>query len=185
MSRNYKIHNSQGIYFISFATIGWVDVFTRPRYKEILIESLEWCQEHKGLMIHGWCIMTSHVHLIISTESKEEKALSRTIGSLKTFTSQKLLADIKASADESRREWMLDLFRIAGAANSNNVTNQFWQQHNKPIELWSPEVMMQKLIYLHQNPVVEGFCESAVHYPYSSAVDYAGGQGKLKIALLY
>jgi REP element-mobilizing transposase RayT len=185
MSRNYKIYNPRGIYFISFATVGWVDVFTRPRYKEILIDSLAWCQGNKGLIIHGWCIMTSHVHLIISTESIEEKALSRTIGSLKTFTSQQLLAEIKGGADESRREWMMALFKAAGAANSNNVTHQFWQQHNKPIELWSRGVMMQKLIYIHQNPVVEGFCESAIHYLYSSAIDYAGGQGKLKLALLY
>lgn len=185
MSRNYKIHNPKGVYFISFATVGWIDVFTRPVYKEIVVESLEWCQQNKGLLIHGWCIMTSHVHLIISTESNEEKALSRTIGSLKTFTSQKLLDEIRNNKGESRREWMMTLFANAGRENPNNVHNQFWQQHNHPVELWTPAVMRQKLDYTHNNPLLEGFCERAEQYPYSSAIDYSGGQGKLKIGLLY
>jgi len=44
MSRNYKFNNPEGTYFISFATVEWVDVFTRNEYKNILIESLKCCQ---------------------------------------------------------------------------------------------------------------------------------------------
>jgi len=40
MSRTYKFANPEGIYFITFATVGWVDVFTRKEYKDILIDSL-------------------------------------------------------------------------------------------------------------------------------------------------
>jgi len=64
MSRKYKFDNPEGVYFISFATVGWIDVFTRPIYKDILIESLSYCQKEKGLELFAWCIMTNHVHLI-------------------------------------------------------------------------------------------------------------------------
>jgi len=57
MSRNYKFHNSEGIYFVSFAVVGWLDVFTRNEYKDLIIESLEFCQKSKGMEIHAWCIM--------------------------------------------------------------------------------------------------------------------------------
>ena len=42
MSRNYKSHNLQGLYFVSFAVVYWLDVFTRNEYKDALVESLEY-----------------------------------------------------------------------------------------------------------------------------------------------
>ena len=51
MSRNYKFHNPEGLYFISFAVVGWLDVFTRNEYKDLLIESIEFCQKNKGLEV--------------------------------------------------------------------------------------------------------------------------------------
>lgn len=64
MSRNCKFHNHEGLYFISFDVVGWLDVFIRNGYKEILSESLKFCQKNKGLEIHAWCVMSSHVHLV-------------------------------------------------------------------------------------------------------------------------
>ena len=63
MSRKYKFHNPEGVYFVSFAVQSWVDVFTRNVYKDILIENLIYCQNNKGLEIFAWSIMTNHVHL--------------------------------------------------------------------------------------------------------------------------
>ena len=54
MSRNYKFHNPEGLYFISFVVVGWLDVFIRNEYKEILLESIRFCQKNKGLEIHAW-----------------------------------------------------------------------------------------------------------------------------------
>ena len=64
MSRKYKFHNPEGIYFISFAVQGWVDVFTKADYKNIMVENLAFCQKNKGLELFAWCIMTNRIHLI-------------------------------------------------------------------------------------------------------------------------
>jgi REP element-mobilizing transposase RayT len=64
MSRNYKFHNPEGTYFISFAVVEWLDVFTRNEYKDIILDSLRYCQKEKGMEIFAWCIMTNHIHLI-------------------------------------------------------------------------------------------------------------------------
>jgi hypothetical protein len=45
MSRNYKFHNPEGDYFVSFAVVEWIDVFTRNEYKDILLESLSFSQK--------------------------------------------------------------------------------------------------------------------------------------------
>jgi len=70
MSSAYKFSNPDGVYFLSTATAQWVDVFIRPVYVDRLIESLKHCQQQKGLVIHAWCLMSSHLHLIISRKGK-------------------------------------------------------------------------------------------------------------------
>ena len=79
---------------------------------------------------------------------------------------------------------MLWIFKQAGKENPNNKNFQFWQQDNHPEELITNEFIDQKLNYLHLNPVQAGFVSEPEHYRYSSAVDYAGGKGLLKIALI-
>lgn len=59
MSRNYKFHNPAGLYFVSFAVIDWIDVFTRNEYKDIIIDSLTFCQKQKGMEIIAWCMCFS------------------------------------------------------------------------------------------------------------------------------
>jgi hypothetical protein len=48
MSCNYKFYNPTGVYFVSFAVVEWIDVFTRKEYKDILLDSLRYCQLEKG-----------------------------------------------------------------------------------------------------------------------------------------
>ena len=54
----YKFRNPDGIYFVSFAVVDWVDVFTQKSHAEIIIESLQYSQDHKGLVLYGWCLMS-------------------------------------------------------------------------------------------------------------------------------
>jgi len=99
MSRNYKFHNTEGLYFISFAVVGWLDVFTRNEYKDLFLESLEYCQKNKGLEIHAWCIMSSHVHLVFRSINNQKPELL--IGDLKRFTSKSIVKNIQENPRES------------------------------------------------------------------------------------
>ena len=72
MSINYKFHNPEGAYFVSFAVVDWLDVFTRNEYKDIILESLSYCQANKGMEIYAWCIMTNHIHLIFRSINEEK-----------------------------------------------------------------------------------------------------------------
>ncbi len=96
----FKIYNHQQAHFITFAVIEWIDVFTRPAYKNIVVESLQYCQKEKGLNIHGWCIMTNHIHLVIS-EKKIVAFLiySETLKSLQHQPFLKILNSIKKKAE--------------------------------------------------------------------------------------
>ena len=168
------------MYFVSFATVFWVDVFVRRLYLDCIVENLDHCVDEKGMEIFAWCIMPSHVHLVFRSLNQKPEEL---IGGFKSFTSRKLINLIEENMQESRREWLLNSFKKAGAANSNNTNNQFWQQHNQPIELWSPAVIQQKIDYTHNNPVEAGFVEMDYEYLYSSARDYNGTKGLVKVII--
>src|ERR1035441_2419263 len=108
MSTAYKFANPDGIYFVSFACVQWVDVFVRKKYSDVIIESLTHCQKNKGLVIHAWCIMPSHIHLIISRRSTP--TLSDIIRDFKKYTADTILRMIKEEQGESRKSWMMWLF---------------------------------------------------------------------------
>ncbi len=127
------------MYFISFAVVNWIDVFIRDEYKQELIKSLEYCIEHKGLQVYGWCIMTSHVHMIIGTTGKK---LDDIVGEMKSYTSTQFRKIIKERPQESRKEWMIWMMERAGKKNSNNNDWQFWQQHNKPLEIQARQCLI-------------------------------------------
>lgn len=181
MSRNYKFHNKEGLYFVSFAVVYWIDVFVRELYCEKITESLNFCQKEKSMQIYAWCIMPSHIHLIFKAKNNNPSDLIR---DFKRHTSKEIQKAIENNIHESRIKWLLWMMEQAGKKNSNVKKRQFWQQHNKPIELWSNEVIQQKIDYIHNNPVVSGFVVNACDWKYSSARNYAGEVGELKINVL-
>lgn len=169
MSSKYKVGDDTIPHFITFSVVGWVDVFSREQYKEIMVDSLRYCTEQKGLILHAWVIMTNHVHLIISSKTNKIEHLVRDI---KKFTSKQIIKAIQESPEESRKEWMLNLFSFVGKQNHNNKDFQFWKQDYHPVELNTNEKLEQRLQYLHENPVRAGLVWEAWHYKYSSAIDY-------------
>jgi hypothetical protein len=104
---------------------------------------------------------------------------------LKRHTSKTILKAITENIQESRRDWLLWMFERAGKHNANNEQYQFWQQNNHPIELSTHQMMMQRLDYLHNNPVESGAVDYPPNYLYSSAKDYYTDEpGLLPVILL-
>jgi REP element-mobilizing transposase RayT len=183
MSRNYKFHNPEGLYFVSFAVVDWLDVFTRNEYKDILLGSLSFCQKKKGMEIVAWCIMTNHVHLVFRSVKGQHPSLL--LGDFKRFTSKEVVKAIENNPRESRREFLLEQFKKAAAKSSNVKEHQFWRHDNKPIELWSNKVIWEKISYIHNNPVEAGLVYRAEDYVYSSAADYADEKGLLEDVVVF
>ena len=177
MSEGYKIRDQTLPHFITFTVVDWIDVFTRQTYKDVIIESLDYCIQNKGMILYGYVIMSNHIHMIIQSQ---EATLSDLIRDFKKFTAKSILEKIQNSP-ESRREWMLERFKLATESHSRNKNYQLWQYGNHPEEVYSNKFMWSKLDYIHLNPVRAGIVEKASHYVYSSASNYVSDSGLLKI----
>lgn len=181
MSTGYKIEEQDGIYYLTFQIVRWIDLFTRPVYRDIVIDSLRFCQSNEGLAIYAYVIMSNHIHLLVQSE---KVPLSNTIREFKSFTARKLLDTIDMEA-ESRRDWILNLFEFAAKQHKRNEKYQVWTHENHAELIYSEKFMEQKINYIHQNPVRAGIVSKAEDYIYSSASAYTGDKELLEIEAIY
>jgi REP element-mobilizing transposase RayT len=84
MSSKYKFVNSDGVYFVTATVVDWVDVFTRNIYRDILLDSFRFCQQHQGLQIHAWVLMPKHFHMICSFKDGNPGLVLKNIKSFPT-----------------------------------------------------------------------------------------------------
>lgn len=179
MAEGYQIRNQAAAHFLTLTVVDWVDIFTRKIYKDIVIESLEYCQKFKGLEMYGFVIMSNHLHMIIQSEDKD---LSKLLKDFKSFVAKRILETIQIGP-ESRSEWMLKRFEFAARSNSRNSNYQFWRYGNHPEEIITERFLWSKLNYIHMNPVRAGIVRMASDYIYSSASNYVNGSGLIKFEM--
>ena len=157
MSEKYKIREKEKAYFTTSTIVGWIDVFTRPNHKMLIVNSLKHCIKNKGLVVFAWCQMSSHLHMICLAEGKPD--LSDILRDFKTFTSKPILQQIKEEP-ESRREWMLEYFASACSHLKRKQAYEVWQDGNQPKEIFSTSFLYEKLDYINNNPVQEMIVEN-------------------------
>jgi REP element-mobilizing transposase RayT len=143
---------------------------------------LRFCQKEKGLILDAWCLMTNHIHMIVGRSG--ECNIEDIIRDFKKYTSVHICRAIEDNPQESRRSWMLNTFGTAADESSKHQKYKFWQNEYHPVELFSNDVIDQKVNYLHQNPVKAQIVDAAEDYLYSSARNYAGRKGLLEVEFL-
>ena len=154
------------LYFATLTVTGWVDVFSRKEYKDILIENLKYCQQKEGLEIFAYVIMTNHMHLIAR---RQDGDLTELLGRFKSYTAKKIIAAIETNPEESRKEWLLYLFNHFAKTNVQYNKYHFWSYTNYPVLLHTNDIIDQKVDYIHLNPVRAGVVTESEYYTYSSA----------------
>ncbi len=181
MADSYVIKDQQAAYFFTFQIVSWADLFTRKSYRDIIVDAFNYCIERKNLQVHAWAIMSNHVHCILSSSNAK---LSGTVRDFKRHTAKQILQTME-QGPESRREWILFQFRRAAQQHVRNKEFQVWAHESHAIEIspYIKDMSKSKIDYIHNNPVENGLVENAEDYLYSSARDYAGRKGLVKLAM--
>ena len=123
--------------------------------------------------------MSNHLSLIV--KAKEGFNLSEIIKDSKKYADKKFLQQIKF-VTERRREWLLDRFEYAGKRLKRIIRYKFWKDDNHAIAFTDNKMIDQKLDYIHENPVRLMIVSETFHYIFSSAVDYSGNKGYVRIS---
>ncbi|MDD5732104.1 MAG: transposase [Patescibacteria group bacterium] len=150
------------IHFLTLTTIEWLDIFTKPGYYKILIDSLKFCCKNKGLLIYEYVFMTNHIHLIL--QAKEGFGLDEIIRDFKRHTTREIIKTL----EQDRRKYILKLIGTSLSKNSEDSL-QIWQSGNYPEIIETENFLNQKIDYIHNNPVVKEYVEKPEDWFYSSA----------------
>ncbi|MCG6201392.1 REP-associated tyrosine transposase [Psychromonas antarctica] len=167
----YKITQVDAPHFITLTVLHWIPVFTRPETVAIILDSLSFLMR-EGLKVHAYVILENHLHLIVQSEQ-----LDKDITRFKSFTAQQLLAYLK----QHNVKTILEQLAFYKKAHKSDREYQFWQEGVHPELIQNEAMMLQKIEYIHHNPVKRGFVDLPEHWRYSSARDYQGEAGLLEI----
>ena len=174
----YKIENQNGVYFLTFTIIDWIDLFTRKEYSIIVVDSLNYCINEKHLEVYAYVIMSSHVHIVCRVN--EPGNLSDVVRDFKKFTSKEFI-NIMDEIGESRKEWLLKRFSFEAQRAGRAKNFKIWKDDNHAIEIGEYIDIEQKVNYIHENPVKAMIVNHSYEYIFSSAGDYADKKGLVDI----
>lgn len=169
--RRYKIFEDGKIpHFITWTITAWLPIFISGKYCDIIAQSFDYCRAKKGLLVHGYVIMPTHVHAIVS--ANDGKDLSDILRDSRKFTSREIVNQLKEDGCMFF-DWILrDAARKDGRPEGSY---KVWQAGFHPETLETEKFVLQKLEYMHNNPLRKGLIEKQEHWRYSSAGFYLNG----------
>ncbi len=172
MRTRYKAFDDGQPTFITSTIVEWIPVFTRKPYIDILLNALTFCRQNKELKVFSYVIMDNHIHLLVSGAN-----LPNIIRDFKRHTSREIIK----LAESDKKYWLLQQFKFYKQRYKTDSDYQVWQEGFHPKQISSQDMLLQKIEYIHHNPVRIGCVESPEDWLYSSARNYLGLEAILEI----
>jgi len=173
MTNSYRVFTDQHYaYFVTWTIVEWLHLFDKEPYRRIVLDALHYLQTDKRTQLNAYVVMPSHIHAILWPEI--EINLSDVTRDFKRFTSRQ----ISKEANRQNAEDIIDAFKNARVENraQDVSTYQVWQEGSHPEAIFTEIFALQKMDYIHMNPVRAGLVETATEWPYSSARAYMLGE---------
>ena len=147
-----RFHNTGQSHFVTFCCYHRRPLFTANRHMEIFERALERVRKSFNLRIYGYVVMPEHIHLLLSEPHRE--TLANALKSLKQGVARRLIGD----------------------------ADHFWQKRYYDFNIRNYPQFIEKLRYIHRNPVKRGLCDQAGDWKWSSFRHYAtGSEGRVEI----
>ncbi len=168
----YKIYETSQPHFITCTILHWIPIFTRIATVEIVINSLKYLIQNDNLKIYAYVILENHLHLIVQSDD-----IGKDMARFKSFTAREIIDYLKAKNIRT----ILDQLLFYKKAHKIDREFQLWQEGIAPKLIQGEKMMIEKINYIHQNPVKRGYVDEAKYWRYSSAGDYEGLDGLIEI----
>ena len=170
----YRIYEDEYPYFMTCTIVGWLAVFTRPEAVQIVFDSWKFLNKEKNFSSLWLCgLRENHLHLIASGALN----LSNVMKSFKMFTARQIVDLLETHGAKV----LLRQMRALKLRHKTESEYQVWEEGNKPKQIGNDDMMLQKLEYIHNNPVKRGYVDEPAHWRYSSARNYAGMKGLVDV----
>lgn len=161
MNPTYPIRYPQ---FLTATIIDWKHLLLDNQHKNIIVDSLKFLVTDKRIILNAFVILSNHMHLIW------QPTFAYSLSDIQTFLMTHTAKQFKRSL-ANKDAAALEAYEV----NKYDRMYQFWKRESLSIELRTHAVYMQKLEYIHYNPVKASQCIHPEDYYYSSAKFYFNG----------
>jgi REP element-mobilizing transposase RayT len=163
----YKIYEPTDPHFITCRILHWIPIFTRTETTDIIFDSLKYLQKTDNLKLYAYVILENHLHLIASSDD-----LAKSMESFKKYIARQIIDLLK----ERNVTTILDQLAFYKKAHKNDRPYQLWQEGIAPKLIQNDAMMIERINYIHQNPLKRGYVDEA-----SSASDYEDEMGLIEV----
>ena len=159
----YKFLEENQVYFLTITVVNWIPIFASPTIAQTVLDSLAFLQDKKRIQLFAYVILENHLHLIASAVD-----LSKEIANFKSYTARQIIDYLQEKGAK----------RVLGQLAAGKLDHkwdrpfQLWQEGSHPQMLQGEKTLLQKMEYIHQNPVKRGYVNDPIHWRYSSARNY-------------
>jgi len=168
----YRVVGDGKCYFITSSTIHWLPLFAVPALAQIVIDSLNFLQQEKRMAIHAWALMETHLHLVATCRD-----MSGEMRKAKSYTARRIVDCLTKNGPD----FFLKQLRFYKKRHKDRQEYQVWQEGIHPKAILDDGAFRRTMEYVHYNPMKRGYVDRAEDWRYSSARDYAGVSGLVRI----
>src|SRR5271165_6263848 len=143
MPRGLRLYQqSRCLHFLTFSCYRRLPFLASPRARDLFKRALEQARVRYGFYVAGYVVIPEHVHLLMS--EPERGTLASAVQAIKQSVSRKLIGD----------------------------NEHFWQARYYDFNVWTARKRIEKLRYIHRNPVKRGLVDKPEDWPWSSFRNY-------------
>jgi len=151
------------IYFYTVTINKWQHLLKEEALKQILVNCLKYLSEHKKIEVYSFVIMPNHMHMIWQTLDLNGKETAQ--GSFLKYTGHAFKKYLEVHQPNELKKYKVE---------ASNKNYEFWQRDPFAFKLTNLETALQKLKYIHNNPLAQHWllASEPIKYFYSSAFFY-------------
>jgi len=170
----YRIYDSAYPHFITSSVVEGYPVFSNVLAAQVVLDALLFIQTQRSVKLYAYVIMENHIHLIVQADN-----LSKQMQAFKSWTAR---AIIDLFSDNGN---IFQLYKLKKAKNPSHTDSihQLWQEGFYPKQIYGDKMMVQKIDYIHNNPVKRGFVDYPEDWRYSSVRNYLGMSALIPVTL--
>jgi REP-associated tyrosine transposase len=168
----YRIFEEEYPYFLTCTVVAWLPVFANPRCVEVVFDSWRFLQRERGVRMFGYVILENHLHWIATANGLAEQ-----VKRFKSYTARRIIDRLAEGGSAT----LLQEFHYFKLRHKTDQEYQLWQEGSHPKQIQNEEMMVQKLEYMHHNPLRRGYVDDPTHWCYSSARNYVGMPGLIDV----
>ena len=164
MAHRFLISHDSPVLYITLVTNHRLPVFRTAELRELVCRAINEARTTGGFLLFGYVIMIDHVHVLTSKPTTTCNVLPV----LKGLTARRVIDYLKEN------NYAGSLRKLEHQTRDRNYRYSLWQTEKNVFEIFSEKIFMEKLNYIHQNPVRAGLAERAIDWRWSSARIWQG-----------